>query len=90
MYTVIKFGAKWCGPCKMLGEALSRQPLNIPNVTFEEYDADKDEVIFERYHVQNVPTILILDEEGAEIDRHAGGITRDQLEKWVKEVLHAQ
>lgn len=59
---VIKIGAEWCGPCKVMNKVISAIEQNCGNnfATFYEADADSENVNFltEKYDVMNLPTFL--------------------------------
>lgn len=69
---VLKFYATWCGPCKGMSMML-RNVDNLPEI--EEVDIDENTELTTQYGIRSVPTLVKLDESGAEIDRYAGGAT---------------
>jgi len=57
---IIKFSAKWCGPCRQITpefEALSKQH---PLVAFVEIDTDQFPELTEQFDVQGLPTFISL------------------------------
>jgi len=74
---MIDFYAVWCGPCKMLEKntypdaavtAFSNKFVNA------KFDVEKGEgkELAKRFRIMNYPTILFLNPDGSEIDRHIG------------------
>ena len=55
---VIKFGAPWCGQCKVMANALKETPLNVP---VEEISVDNDEKdLTSLFGVRSLPTLILL------------------------------
>ena len=75
---IIKFYSDTCGPCRVLDTNLQRAGIAYEaiNVNMEEND-----VLVEKYNIRAVPT-LIKEENGAEIARHTGIMTTEQLKCW--------
>lgn len=66
---LIKFGASWCLPCKNLDSRLDNINLNIDLL---KYDVEEDVELTEEWKVRNVPTTILLDDNGHEIKRWVG------------------
>ena len=79
---VVDFYATWCGPCKMLGpvfEEVSKES----SIKFVKVDIDKHEELCRQYKVMSVPT-LILFENGQEVRRNIGFISKEKLIEFIK------
>jgi len=76
----VKFGAEWCGPCKVLSKTIENAEKNGLNYPIAECDID-DEEIFElgsEFGVKNIPFICIF--KGGELkDMNVGSISMDTL-----------
>jgi len=75
-FVLIDFYTVWCGPCKKLDETTWKDPavqewLSKSAVCLK-IDAEKDEPLAEKYHINVYPTVLLLRPDGAEIDRLVG------------------
>lgn len=60
---VIKIGAEWCGPCKMLSSTISNlDSTRMDSVLFGEVDIENDgtENIAEEYKIRNIPVLLFI------------------------------
>lgn len=80
--TVVDFYATWCGPCKMLGPIFEEVSKNS-SIKFVKIDIDNHEELCREYKVMSVPT-LILFENGKEIRRNIGFISKEKLEEFIK------
>ena len=77
--TVVKFGATWCGPCKMLERTISEIEPTLENVEFYGVDVDEaDEALIERFQIQSVPVLLFFN-EGLQVDRVLGARGKSDL-----------
>lgn len=76
-----KFGASWCGPCKVLDKTLEK----VTGVDIQKYDVDQFEDLAEERGVRNVP-VLIFWSGNQEVDRLVGAVPlntiNEVIEKW--------
>lgn len=89
MKKIIEFSAPWCAPCKMIAKIVEelaetyRDKINIVTYGVEEYgDMASD------YNVHNVPTFIYLDEDGKEIDRKSGALTKNAIVDFILKHLN--
>lgn len=77
-----KFGAVWCGPCKVLDKTLEK----VTGVDINKYDVDQFEDLAAERGVRNIPVMIFRDENDQEVERIIGAVSLDKinevLEKW--------
>lgn len=76
-----KFGAAWCGPCKVLDRTLQQ----ITEVDVIKYDVDEYEDLAEEKGIRNVPVLIFYDGD-KEVDRLIGAVSLNKIneiiDKW--------
>jgi len=73
--TVVDFWASWCGPCKTLQprfEQLARAHADNPRLQFVRVNVDDSPGIASAFDVMSIPTLVVFDQNGHEIDREVG------------------
>ncbi|ATL82459.1 thioredoxin [Streptomyces malaysiensis subsp. malaysiensis] len=84
---VVDLWAAWCGPCRMVSPALERVARELAGtIKLVKVDVDRNPRIAQRFEVQAVPTLLILD-KGELIARRAGAAPAETLRSWVEQVM---
>lgn len=76
---LLKFSAAWCQPCKTLATTISSTTLPY---AVEEIDVDADFEMPSKYMVRGVPTLIAVDEAGAEVARLTGAVSGAALLSW--------
>ena len=79
---MLDFHAEWCGPCQRVRPAI--QQLIRDGYPIEQIDIDHDPKLASRYHVQGVPTFIVLDASGRELDRTSGLQSAADLARFYK------
>ena len=75
------FSAPWCGPCKQLAPKM--ELVAEANITVEKILVDSDAETTEKYGIRNIPTVVLIDENGVELERFVGvNPVEFYLEKW--------
>ncbi len=72
---LVDFYAEWCGPCKRLAKTVLDNPEHTDLMaSFEavRVDIDRNRELAEKYQVQSIPDVRILDAESNEISRLVG------------------
>jgi thioredoxin 1 len=81
---ILLFSASWCGQCKAYHPTLDKFIKDHPDIKLEEVDIEKDEKITKKYKIMNLPTTIILNDKGKEINRAMGIQTKEKLENLIK------
>ena len=68
---ILKFSAKWCGPCKVISPFYKSLSGQYKNIKFCEVDVDEAIEIADKYNVESMPTFIAL-VNGKEIQRISG------------------
>jgi thioredoxin-like negative regulator of GroEL len=84
---LVDFYATWCPPCiamkhEVWPDADVARAVNagyVPVVV----DADKDNGLSDRYRVEGIPAILVLDADGRIVKRNDGFLPRDGMLKFL-------
>ncbi len=79
---LLDFHADWCGPCQRMRPAidqLTRKGLPIRSV-----DIDRSPAIAQKYGVSAVPTFVVVDRSGRELDRTSGLQPAAMLEQFYR------
>jgi thioredoxin 1 len=88
MIEVIKFGAEWCGPCKMYEPILEnlkeKYDAKTPaNVSIMSIDIDENPDMASKYSIRNIPTTLFI-KEGNVVLKKVGVIQAPEFEDIIK------
>lgn len=75
---LVDFYADWCGPCKMLGTILEEMDFPILKI-----NVDKFPELARKYGVMSIPTIILFD-NGKEIKKNIGFLSKNELEEFLK------
>ena len=69
---LIKFGAEWCGPCRMMNERLKN--FNACEVQYIDVDDESEETqqLIGKYQIMNIPVMVLLDDQGNIVNRWNG------------------
>jgi thioredoxin 1 len=89
MIEVIKFGAAWCGPCKMMSPAMNvlKTKYNIEgsDVQITDIDVDLNPEMAAEHKIKNIP-VTVFKADGIEIRKVVGVLSLDKIEEIINEV----
>jgi thioredoxin 2 len=86
---LVDLWATWCGPCRMVSPALEQLATErAGQLKLVKVDVDKAPAISQRFAVQAVPTLLLLD-HGQVLGRQAGAAPVAALRNWLDQALSA-
>ncbi|WP_435581921.1 thioredoxin [Amycolatopsis thermoflava] len=84
---LVDMWAPWCGPCRMVSPALEQLAQEFAGrLKLVKVDVDKAPALSQRFTVQAVPTLMVLD-HGEEVARQAGAAPVPVLRRWVEDAL---
>lgn len=73
MMKVLFFTASWCGNCRAIKPLVEKEaPEKGVDVKYVDCDSDEGIVMCEDWHVRNLPTLILVDENGNEVKRAVG------------------
>lgn len=85
---IVKFGAKWCGPCQQMARdtLTNRSVISTidKNLTAVSIDIDQHQRLAAQFNIQSVPTVLVLSPEGRILQRTTGYQSATQLLKTIQ------
>ncbi len=85
--TMVKFGAEWCGPCRMLKPIMKSVTDKYGDqVTILDLDTEEHQFLASRFKVSGIPLLIFYDKDGKEVFRHTGFMTEEDLVKQLKEL----
>lgn len=78
-----KYGAEWCGPCRVVDANLDQ----ITDIDIIRYDVDEYEDLAAEKKIRNIPVLIFYDGD-TEVDRLVGAVSLETInkviEKWNK------
>ena len=77
MNKLLVFSASWCGPCNGFKPTL----LELDQERLIYVDIDEKPEIRADYEVRSVPTVILVDEDGTEIERLVGAQSLSRLQE---------
>lgn len=82
-YKIIKFGADWCGPCKVLNKKLE----DFTDCEVVKYDVDEvEDDLLQKYQIRNIPVTILVDENENEIQRWVGVFNVDEISDKIRNI----
>jgi thioredoxin 1 len=69
MKKILYFTASWCGPCKALATRMEKLSSQI---NYQKIDIDSNQDLSMKYGIRSVPSLVLVDENGTEINRIVG------------------
>ncbi len=87
---VVKFGADWCGPCKLIEQRiLNLNPERIGNTLFAEISIDDQDgeqaEMASDYGVANIPVLLFF-KGGEMVNRSVGALPSEKIYEAIEKI----
>ena len=77
MKKILYFSAPWCSPCKQFGPIMDR--ISQTGILVEKVNVDNVPALAAAYNVRSVPTVVVVDRSGNEINRSVGMLSESQV-----------
>lgn len=77
MNKLLCFTAEWCGPCQGIKPTLEK----LDQSRLVRYDIDRDVDARAKYQVRMVPSFVLVNEDGEELDRQTGSAPLSRFEE---------
>ena len=81
---LMKFGAHWCPPCRMIDKELKVLGQSDVPVEIRKVDVDKRQDLARKYGVTSIPRLILL-EDGREVGDLTGYRSAEELTDWIKD-----
>ncbi len=78
MKKILYFSAAWCGPCRMLAPRMEKLS-GEGKINYQKIDVDSDTELSVKYGVRNIPTLILIDENGESQGRKVGVLPEQQI-----------
>ena len=84
--TVIDFNATWCGPCRAFAPIFEEaQATFADSFEFKSIDIDNNQELAQKYNVEAIPCIVVLDAAGNEVARNVGFMEKEEFTNFLNE-----
>ena len=74
---LLDFTADWCGPCRQTKAAVGQ--LQAEGYQIRQIDADQNPAVLSQYAINGLPTFVVTNGDGKELDRHRGSASHSTL-----------
>lgn len=84
---MVDFWAEWCGPCKALSPIVDEVANEVAGkMKVVKVNIDENPNAPTKYGVRGIPTLMVF-KGGELIDTKVGGMSKTQLNDWLKSVV---
>jgi thioredoxin 1 len=79
---LVDFNAEWCGPCKMMKPVLEEISTSNNDIKIVSINVDDEDELASKYNISSIPCLVLI-ENGEEINRSIGLISRSELDSFI-------
>ena len=79
---LVDFNAEWCGPCKMMKPVLEEISQSNNDIKIVSVNVDDEDELASKYNISSIPCLVLI-ENGEEINRSVGLISRSGLDSFI-------
>ena len=79
---LVDFNAEWCGPCKMMKPVLEEISTSNNDIKIVSINVDDEDELASKYNISSIPCLVLI-ENGEEINRSIGLISRSDLDSFI-------
>lgn len=84
---MVDFWAEWCGPCKALSPIVDEVANEMGDkLKIVKINIDESPNAPTKYGVRGIPTLMMF-KGGEVVDTRVGGMSKSQLNEWLKSVV---
>ena len=83
---LLDFSASWCGPCRMMETTTFADPgvrEELKGYLLVKIDLDQARDLAARYHVEAIPTCIVLNQFGEKVDGRTGYLDAAHFAAWI-------
>lgn len=83
---VVKLGAEWCGPCRVLSDTIANlDEARVGNTLFGEVDIENDDTedLVSDLSIRSIPVMLFI-KNGDILEKKVGGINAEEIYKIIE------
>ena len=81
---VVKFSAKWCGPCQKFAPVFKEVAAEMPNVVFIAVDVDAAKEIADKHKIRGIPTVKYFKKGKGEVKSASGAASKKEFTNNIK------
>lgn len=86
---VLKFGADFCQPCKVLQKTLDRLEPQYSNVNFIHVDVEESPELAQEFQIANIPVMIFINGDGEIVNRKVGLMPEKAIIAEIENLLNA-
>lgn len=79
---IVKFGAEWCGPCRMLDEVLNQYSNDNTNIKIGQVNVDVESELSTKFEINSIPVTMFF-KGGKLLERRTGYFQKSELSNFV-------